>query len=344
MAAGPTLEVWLTNYAEDKALLRRFFNAPWSRVSLAQERQFLQAWREGLNGLQFAGLSAEGQADYVLFRAHLDVELRQNDLQLRRLTEIEPVIPFAPVVTGLWEARQRVDPLDPRLAAESLNRLIKQIEGLTKELPNIKLKRPAANRASRAVDELRQMLKRWNDFYSGYDPNYSWWAADPYQKAGAAMEAYSAQVREKLAGVGKGDKRSIVGDPIGREALLAELEGEFISYSPEELIEIANREFAWCEEEMRKASRELGFGDEWRKAVEHVKTLYMEPGGQPAMVRNLAMEAADYVMKKRPVDGAAAGRRSVAHGDDGAGTAEAQSVLSRRGGDSGLLSDAGDDP
>jgi len=297
MTAGPTLESWLINYAEDRALLRRFFNAPWSRVALTQERQFLQAWREGLNSLPFTGLSQEGQADYVLFRAHLDVELRQNDLQQRRLAGIDPVIPFAPIVTGLWEARQRVDPLDPRLAAENLNRLTKQIEGLTKELPNIKLKRPAANRAARAAGELRNQLKRWNDFYSGYDPNYSWWAADPYQKAGAAMEAYSVQVREKLAGVGKGDKRSIVGDPIGREALLAELEGEFITYSPEELIEIANREFAWCEEEMRKASRELGFGDEWRKALEHVKTLYMEPGGQPAMVRNLALEAADYVMR-----------------------------------------------
>ncbi|NWF85531.1 MAG: DUF885 family protein, partial [Bryobacteraceae bacterium] len=245
----------------------------------------------------FEALTAEAKADYVLFRAHLDVELRQVGQRERRLEEIEAVVPFAPVITGLWEARQRIDPLDARQAAESLSKLVRQIEGLSKELPNMKLKRPAANRAAQAVEQLRELLKRWNGFYSGYDPNYSWWMADPYQKANAALESYAAAVREKLAGVGKGDKRTIVGDPIGREALLAELEGEFIAYTPEELVEIANREFAWCEEEMKKASRELGYGEDWRKALEHVKTLYMPPGGQPEMVRNLAMEAYDYVTR-----------------------------------------------
>jgi hypothetical protein len=297
MTAGSTLEAWLTHYAEDRGLLQRFFNAPWSRVALGQERQFLEAWREGLGRLSFAQLSGEGQADYVLFRAHLEVQLRQNDLQLKRLAEIEPAVPFAPAITGLWEARQRVDPLDARKAAETVNRVTRQVEGLTKELPNMKLRRAAANRAARSIDELRELLKRWNDFYSGYDPNYTWWMADPYQKARASLEAYSKLVREKLAGLGKDDKTSIVGDPIGREALLAEFEGEFLPYTPEELIEIANKEFAWCEQEMVKASRELGFGDDWKRALEHVKTLHMEPGGQPEMVRNLALEAAEYVMK-----------------------------------------------
>lgn len=298
---GPALEEWLRNYAEDRALLRRFYNAPWSKQAMGQERQFLEAWREALEGVPFEGLTAEAKADYVLFRAHLDVELREKELEQRRLAEIEPVVPFAGVITGLWEARQRIDPLDARLAAESLSKLVKQIEGLSKELPNMKLKRPAANRAAQAVEQLRDLLRRWNGFYSGYDPNYSWWMADPYQKANAALESYAGAVREKLAGVGKGDKRTIVGDPIGREALLAELEGEFIAYTPEELVEIANREFAWCEEEMRKASRELGYGEDWRKALEHVKTLYMPPGGQPEMVRNLAMEAYEYVTRNELV-------------------------------------------
>lgn len=297
LARGPALEEWLTHYAQDRALLGRFYNAPWSKHGMMQQRRFVEAWREALKGVPFEGLTAEAKADYVLFRAHLEVELRQNELEQRRLAEIEPVVPFAPVIAGLWEARQRIDPLDARAAAESLSRLTKQVEGLVKELPSMKLKRPAANRASQAVEQLRELLKRWNGFYAGYDPAYSWWMADPYQRANTALESYAAAVREKLAGIGKGDKRTIVGDPIGREALLAELEGEFIAYTPEELVDIANREFAWCEEEMRKASRALGYGDDWRKALEHVKTLYMPPGGQPEMVRNLAMEAYDYVTR-----------------------------------------------
>ena len=56
------------------------------------------------------------------------------------------------------------------------------------------------------------------------------------------------------------------GDPIGHDALISELQSEMIPYTPEELIEIANKEFAWCENEMKKASREMGFGDDWKQA------------------------------------------------------------------------------
>jgi uncharacterized protein (DUF885 family) len=68
-----------------------------------------------------------------------------------------------------------------------------------------------------------------------------------------------------------------------------------IPYSPEQLIEIGTREYAWCEAEMKKASRELGFGDEWLKALEAVKNKYVPAGGQPAMIRDLALEAEAYL-------------------------------------------------
>jgi hypothetical protein len=88
-----------------------------------------------------------------------------------------------------------------------------------------------------------------------------------------------------------GDASDIVGDPIGREVLMSELQSEMIPYTPEELIAIANKEMAWCENEMKKASRDLGYGDDWKKALEHVKNLYVEPGKQPEMIRDLALEA-----------------------------------------------------
>ncbi len=93
----------------------------------------------------------------------------------------------------------------------------------------------------------------------------------------------------------------IIGNPIGREALLNELNYEMIPYSPEELVEIAEREFAWCEAEMKKASNEMGFGDDWKAALEKVKTLHVGPGEQPAMIRDLALEAIDYVEKNNLV-------------------------------------------
>lgn len=91
------------------------------------------------------------------------------------------------------------------------------------------------------------------------------------------------------------DESGITGRPIGREALLLDLVGEMIPYSPEELVVIANTEYAWCQAEICKASREMGFGDDWRKAVEKVKTMHVEPGKQPDVIRDLAWEATDYV-------------------------------------------------
>lgn len=91
------------------------------------------------------------------------------------------------------------------------------------------------------------------------------------------------------------DASGISGRPIGREALLRELQFEMIPYTPEELIEIAEREYAWCEEELKRASREMGLGDDWRQAVEKVKSMHVPPGEQPYLIRDLAREAIDYL-------------------------------------------------
>ena len=76
---------------------------------------------------------------------------------------------------------------------------------------------------------------------------------------------------------------------------MSELAYEMIPYTPEELITIANQEFAWCENEMKRASREMGFGDDWMKALEKVKTMYVEPGKQPELIRMLAREAEKFL-------------------------------------------------
>ena len=98
-----------------------------------------------------------------------------------------------------------------------------------------------------------------------------------------------------------GDASDIIGDPIGREALMVELAAEMIPYTPEELIAIGWKELAWCEAEMKKASREMGFGDDWHKALEAVKNKYVEPGQQPEMIKGLALEATEYVEKNNLV-------------------------------------------
>jgi len=42
---------------------------------------------------------------------------------------------------------------------------------------------------------------------------------------------------------------------------------------------------------MRRAARQMGFGDDWKGALEKVKNTFVEPGRQPDLVRDLARQA-----------------------------------------------------
>src|SRR5207245_1727523 len=198
----------------------------------------------------------------------------------------------------------------------------------------IRVKKTVAFRAVGALNNLRNNLRNWYTFYNGYDPLFTWWNEEPYKTLDQTLTAYSAFLSERVVGLRReapqagtagtagpnrgpgggaqgfgqgqggqratatarpGDTSDIVGDPIGREALLSELQSEMIPYTPEKLIAIANKEMAWCENEMKKASRDLGYGDDWKKALEHVKNLYVEPGKQPQLIRDLALEAIKFV-------------------------------------------------
>ncbi len=49
---------------------------------------------------------------------------------------------------------------------------------------------------------------------------------------------------------------------------------------------------------MKKASKEMGFGDDWKKALEKVKMDHVEPGKQPELIRFLAVEAIEFLEKR----------------------------------------------
>jgi hypothetical protein len=96
----------------------------------------------------------------------------------------------------------------------------------------------------------------------------------------------------------KTDSSGIPGPARGRNGLISDLSDNMIPYSPEQLIALANKEYDWCEKEMKKASREMGFGDDWKKAVEKVKDTAVEPGQQPRMIMDLLDESVAYLRAK----------------------------------------------
>lgn len=90
---------------------------------------------------------------------------------------------------------------------------------------------------------------------------------------------------------------ALLASPIGRDEIIRQLKLEFIPYTPEELIDIAQKEFAWCDREMLKASAELGFGNDWKSALEQVKQRYVPPGKQPEAMLDLYNQSIGFLKK-----------------------------------------------
>lgn len=295
----------IERYVADRGSLARFFTVEASPTRHARLKQFYGDWLAALANLNFDSMSQDGRVDYLLFKNHLDHELRQLEIQSKALAEIAALVPFAQTITDLEDARRRMEAIDSPKTAALLTRMARQIDETSKAVEAglkadakadaLKTKKTVANRAVAAIIGLRNTLRNWFGFHNGYDPMFTWWAGEPYMVVDQSLEKYTAVLREKVLGLKPGDTTEIIGDPIGREALMSELAYEMIPYTPEELIAIANKEYAWCEVEMKRASRDLGYGDDWLKALEHVKTLYVEPGKQPDLIRELALEAIKFM-------------------------------------------------
>ncbi|MCW5936948.1 MAG: DUF885 family protein [Fimbriimonadaceae bacterium] len=209
--------------------------------------------------------------------------------------EATPHLPFRATIVAFDDARRDIEPVRPKEAAKALAQIPEMVADARRGALNSPPSRAVALRASRMTAQLGRALERWFKFYDGYDPQFSWWCRAPYAEAKEAVDGYEKFLREEVGGVRLGDQTTIVGDPIGRDALLAELQLELIPYTPEELVEIAWREYEWCLKEMKRASSEMGYGDDWHRALEAVKGMHEEPGGQPQFIKGLADEAATYV-------------------------------------------------
>jgi uncharacterized protein (DUF885 family) len=191
--------------------------------------------------------------------------------------------------------------------------------------------RAVANRAADELDRIRNVVSQWYAYYQGYDPMFTWWVENPMSKVNESLTSYTRTIRQRLVGIpvagaaggaaggraagggrnggaggggntGAGSMSAeanapIIGDPIGRDGLMADLEKEMIPYTPEELIAIAEHEYQFSLSEMKKASREMGFGDDWKAAMEKVKESYVPPGEQTELIRRLGREAEDFFAK-----------------------------------------------
>lgn len=144
-----------------------------------------------------------------------------------------------------------------------------------------------ASWAQQTVNQYLAVFTEAYKFYNGYDPQFTKATKAVYPDVVGAVNEYAA-VLGKIAKTSnaKDDGSGIIGNPIGRIALLSSLNDEMIAYTPEQIEAIAMREFAWCDAEMLKASQLMGFGNDWKKALEKVKLITLNWVNSPNWFMN----------------------------------------------------------
>ena len=322
----------IERFAADRGNITRYYNITSAPERRARLRKFYKDVQAAQAAQNFDVMGQDGRIDYILLRNDVDHELRRLDLEEKEDAENAMYLPFSATIVGLEEARRHMNPVDAKKSAETLTQLNKALESARRSIESelrsdtspeaMRKRKIVGNRAALEAVSLRNTLRNWFMFYNAYDPMFTWWDEEAYRTVDTTLNAYTAFLRERVAGLrpaaseglvappnpaapgagaagaGRpggnraavnsmnpaasgaraGSTDDIVGNPIGREGLMIELAYEMVPYTPEQLIAIANREFAWCEAEMKKASNQMGFGDDWKKALEKIKTMYVEPG------------------------------------------------------------------
>lgn len=321
-AAANPMPALLDEFAADERGTEQYWSLP-SEARRAHEEAVAADWRARLEALDFAALPRDGQVDWLLLDNHLHAQARRRTAEDAQRTEVAELLPFAADIVALEEARWTLQGPEPQQAAGRLDVLAKQVKALRERTrkPEGAMEAPAgkpdtaaepapdgavatpaaaapihpspvhARRAAGEIDRLLSALSDWYRHDGAFRPDFSWWCASPYEKATQELRDYAKKLREDVAGLKGEDDDPLVGDPIGRQSLLDELDAERIAATPEELIALGEAELAWCEARMREAAAELGHGDDWQTALAAVKDLHVAPGAQDDLVRGQALEA-----------------------------------------------------
>ncbi len=297
IANATELAQMINTYQADRGALSRLYSNSFTAEYFQRMQAFNEDYLKTLKSFNYESFSEDGKIDYVLFRNYLEKELAELDLDRRAFEEVSSVLAFASPLDEFVKGRRRAVRPDAQVLAKSWNAVADLVDKQLAALPtNSKYTSwQKADLAAQAVESLNKVTAEAYSYYYDFDPEFTWWMPASWEKLDASMKAYAKALRGHYTNSIKDDGSGIIGRPIGREALEKQLAFEMIAYSPEELIKEAEKQFAWCEKEMLKASNELGFGDDWKAALEMVKETYLPEGEWPAEVIRLGEEATAYV-------------------------------------------------
>lgn len=284
----PTMQTFIQTFAADLADIESFLSISFSPTRSSKVEDYLTSTLSSLTqDFDFDQLRQSEQVDYLLLKSHIKRLLHQNEASADKYHAAQDLSLF-----GQWvddciqfvETRHKVGKHGGSEIATVFQKAAGRINDLIHLIDADDSFKDAKDRfivfwTIAKFSELHGALEEAVAFYQGYDPVISWWTQAPWETLSAKLTALDTALKRKTGIDGPSSADDIVGDPIGRGALLQELEAEWIAYTPEELVQIGEEEFKWCEREMNKASKALGF-DSPKDALEHVKNTFVGPGEQ----------------------------------------------------------------
>lgn len=288
-------------YEADRGAIRRLGPLAWSPAALARTEAFYRGEAERLRAAsELAEFGLDDRVDAVLLRNLIDHELRELGHERARQAEVEPLLPFAAPLVALVDERMARRLTEAQDAAAALDEAVRAIAALRAEWKQNKpaVRPTVAGRAAERCEELQRALAGWYRFYAGYDPIFTWWCEEPWGRLEPALGEFARHLRKEIGGLDPDDPTQLLGDPIGRAALLDALRFEMIPYSPEELVAIAERELDWCRARWDEAAAAMGHPGDRAAALAAAKAMHVAPGEQPALILDLAQEAVDFLERR----------------------------------------------
>lgn len=290
----------MSNYYADAVALNRVYIVDGSPEKTQRFKNLAEEYLAKLGSISFSTLPQGCKADYILFKRDLNEAVFQASTEANEYSAVQQWFPFADSVYALEKIRRRGGSVDAKNTATNFTSISKQLQQLKTKISEDKsITVNNSRRAAIIISGLQAAAKNVFTFYNGYDPLFSWWVPDAYKKMDSSLAVYAAAfkaVADKNAP--NKDSSGIVGYPIGRDEIVRRLKYEMIPYTPEELIQIANKEFEWCDKEMLKATAEMGFGKDWKKAMEKVKQAYVPEGQQAMAMMKLYNESIAFLKTK----------------------------------------------
>jgi len=297
----------IRQFDADMTSLETFYPVDWSGAGCGRYSAFVHEELQRLNKIDRTHLDTDGQIDWDLLSAYL--QSRQDAIALTEAQnkEMQGLVPFQDEAVGLEEARVATHPKSPEESAKVLQSLVdstarvqatfSQAMDSGKGTPSAAL----AYRASKRIDRISGVLSGWYREFDGFVPSFAWWCKKPFEDLQKALAAYSKSLRERGAGFTEGKDAPLIGDPIGREAFVRQMNTELLGLTPEQMVDRAERDAVWCHDELKRASAELGFGDDWKKALQKVKLDHCSPDDQVATICRIENEVIDFVTKRKLV-------------------------------------------